>query len=70
MMIMGMTMDNFLLRSFNDGKQTYFVTLDQLQDLMKALENPEEISLGFETLKDIEDKQSVINAVYGDIVED
>jgi len=67
---MGMTMDNFLLRSFNDGKQTYFVTLDQLQDLMKALENPEEISLGFETLKDIEDKQSVINAVYGDIVED
>ena len=62
---MGITMDNFLLRSFNDGKQTYFVTLDQLQDLMKALEHPDEISLGFETLKDIEDKQSVINAVYG-----
>jgi hypothetical protein len=34
----------------------YFVTHQQLFDLMKALENEEEQQLGFKTIKDIEEQ--------------
>lgn len=49
-----------LLLSEIDPKARYFfVTLEQMKDLMAALEDEGEECLGFETLKEIEDDQSV-----------
>ena len=56
-----------LILTLDDGDSKFFVTLTQLRNLMRAIEDEGEVeSVGLETLKDIEDNQMVRVALYKD----